>query len=285
MTMIPDTNYQVRDNTILAPDGQTISKEDFLKKVESKEISLTENSLKMLGSTLGPDLEKSLRVSSGLPSSPSELSGKLGRTEQDMMDIYALLGEIAKMSNEQRKSMSEVRHSQSEMQIDSMKQSAQKELDSAMVRMVSGIVGGCFSIGAGVVSGFGAIRSLDGLSKSLDRSGVQNIVGKDAFKALPSEVRDQTVLVTREMSMQIGDSQSKILEGAGRIVTSGLEYGSAKLEKDSKDLDIQGRKMDEMGNQTRDLVDSIKEMNAKVRDVMQAIQSSESQTNSKINSI
>jgi|KBSSwiStaDraftv2_1062776.scaffolds.fasta_scaffold33295_5 hypothetical protein len=245
MTMIPGTNYQISGNSIQSRDGKEISQQQFLEKVQSKEISLTENSLQVLQSHVGPDMLQSLRSVSGFPSSPGSVSEKLTQTEGSMNDIYALMKLMSQVSQEQRKTMTEVRHAQTDMQVDAMQKSAQEQLNAANARLVAGIAGGILTMGSGVVGMAGA-------------GGMLN----DNLK----------------VSMKLGESWGQLIDGMNKIIGAGIERGSQEHEYNSKKQDIEAKKYEDMSGESRDHLDTIRETHAKVKEILQALQNSENET-------
>ena len=275
MTTIPGTSYKISGNDFVSPEGTKLTQQQFLEKVEKKEISLTENSLKFLEGNVGPDMLKSLRSGSGLPGSPSTVSENLSKTEKGF-DIYELMEELFKLSLEQRKGMTELKHAQSEAQIDTMKKSAEEQMKAATARMWSGIVSGVVSIGAGAISGAGALGQSGMFGKLFDKMGINSTDSKSFFKALPEEFQKKTILLTPEFNMKMTESLSKVFEGLGKMGTSGIDMAGAQNEDRAKHLEIETKKIEEQVGETKDTLDAIREMNAKVREIMQSIAQSES---------
>jgi hypothetical protein len=252
MTTIPGTGYVLSGKTIFSPEGKEVSPEQFLDKVKNKEISLTENSLTVLEGNVGFETMQSLRSLSGPPSSPGSILNKLPSDDVVMGDLCSLMKLIAQMSNDQRKSVSEVRHSQTGLQLDAMKQSIDELQKAATARLVAGIAGGVFTMGSGTITGLG----------SLGKFGGETV---DAMLAR-------------------GNSLSQILGGIGQIVGAGIERVSSEHDQNSKDWDIKAKKFEDQSGDSRDLENVIRETNQQAREILQQMQSSTSQTISKINS-
>ena len=278
MTSIPGTNYQISGGNFIDPQGQQISAQDFLKKVQTKEVSLTEDSLRILqDNDVGPDMLKSLRTGAGLTTPLSEVVSKLEKTE-DALDVTALFATIIKSSQTSSKAMFQIGNMQSQSQFEKLKSSIEADKSAAGWRLFAGIASGVFSIASGAVSIAGATRSLDGLSKDLDRAGKQNIVGEEAFKALPEEVRNQTILVNRELAMQIGKAQSDMVGGMGQIVGAGVGHLGSLEEQRARNLDLQAKQEEQDANTTREVKNSADQLDAKVRELLQASLNNEADT-------
>ena len=240
MTTIPGTNYQVSGNQILAPDGQAISKDQFIAKVQSKEISLTENSLRFLDSQLGPDMTQSLFRAAGMQVPVDQLIPKLMTSSDSLTgDLYSLMEAIAKLTQEQRKAAREVRHAEFGLQISELNKAADEALEAAKWRLAAGVVSGALTIGAGALSAQGGIE------------------GTDAAMA------------------QYG-GYSKVVEGFSKIAESGIGYGGAVKDRDAETARTNAKKFEEMTSETKDLQNAIREMESKVREILQAIQAAES---------
>ena len=247
--MIPGTNYQISGNNFVGPGGETITQDQFVDKVKSKEISLTEGSLKFLENRVGEDMMSSLKSVSGFQSSPGEISNKLSETEVKF-DLYSLMQLITQLSNDQRKQMNDVRGKESDAQIKSMENSAKEEKIAGNERMWQGIISGAVSI-AGSIGGAVGV-------------GVGGAKWGEVFSGIVQ----------------------KGIEGAGKVGTSSVfEPRVSEHEDKAKMEDINSKKFEEMKGKTQETLDGIRQMQDKVKEILQAIQQSESQTTSRINSV
>jgi hypothetical protein len=278
MTSIPGTNYQVSGGNFIDPQGQQISAQDFLKKVQSKEISLTEDSLRILqDNAVGPDMLQSLRTGAGLATPLAQVMHRLDNPEGEL-NVTMMFATIIQTAQTSSKAMFQLGNSHSELGFEKMKAAIEKDKSAAGWKLAAGIASGVFSIASGAVSIAGATRSLDGVSKDLDRSGKQNIVGEEAFKALPEEVRNQTVLVNRELAMQIGKAQGDAVGGLGQVTTSVVGHFGTMEEQKARSLDLEAKKADHEANVVREIKNSADQLDAKVRDLLLSSLSSELET-------
>jgi len=254
---IPGSSYMLRPgtdgaNTFVAPNGTTLTQDQFVKKVESKEISLTENSLQFLDSRLGPDTMQSLRVSSGYPSSPGQIMARLNGTSDTMMgDLFNLLELLAKVTQDQKKQMQEVKKTEGEMQLTFMEQSAKKELEAATTRAIFGAITAGLTIFSGVLGVAGAGKAL-GL-EALGKGG-------------------------SEATLRQFEGWSKLTEGFAKGSDVGGGAVSANKEDEAKKQDIESKKMEQQLEETRNVQDTLREMLSKVKETLQAIQQAQSQT-------
>jgi hypothetical protein len=152
---------------------------------------------------------------------------------------------MSQVSQEQRKTMTEVRHAQTDMQVDAMQKSAQEQLNSANARLVAGITGGILTMGSGVV---GIVGSTGAMGSTL------------------------------ESSMEMSKGVSSLIEGLNKIIGAGIERGSQEHEYNSKKQDIEAKKYEDMSGESRDHLDTIRETHAKVKEILQALQNSENET-------
>jgi hypothetical protein len=242
MTSIPGSNYQISGSNFIAPDGNQLTQQQFLDRVNSREISLTENSLQFLSNHLGPDMMQSLRQS--MPSSPQTVSARLEATEANMGEIYDLMKVLAQFAQDQRKSASELRTAQYGSQIDAMQKSADEAMGAARARLAAGIIGGALTIGSGAISCFSAVGSFEGLTKT-DMNLKQNL--------------------------SFGEGLSKGVDGVNKITTSFIELGAAGHEKNAKERDIDARKAEQAAQQTTELLDAIRELNSKAKEVLSGL--------------
>ena len=243
--MIPGTNYQISGNNFIGPGGETITQDQFVEKVKSKEINLTEGSLKFLETNGSESLLSSLKSVSGFQVPPGEISNKLSETEVKF-DLYSLMQLITQLTNDQRKQMQDMKGKESDAQLTSMENSAKEEKIAGNERMWQGIISGAITIAASV-GGFA------GLGK-----------GGEAMAGI----------------MQKG------IEGLGNVVTSSIfEPRVSEHEDKAKMEDINSKKFEEMKGKTQDTLDGIRQMQDKVKEILQAIQQAESQTTSRINSM
>jgi len=277
MTSIPGTNYQISGSNFVDPKGQEITPQDFLKKVESKEISLTEDSLRFLQNNVGPDMLKSLRTGAGLSAPVAQVVANLKDTELNF-DATMMSVTIAKLAQKLDESMSKICNSKSELSFEKTREAIEKDKSGAGWKLAAGIASGVFSIASGAVSIAGATRSLDGVSKDLDRAGKQNIVGEDAFKALPEEVRNQTVLVNRELAMQIGKAQSDSVGGLGQATTSVIGHFGTLEEQKAREIDLEAKKAEHEANLAREVKNSAQQVGNKVMDGLMGQLNSEVET-------
>ncbi len=251
---IPGTRYQVQGGSIIAPDGKPITQQDFLQKVESKEVSLTADSLRVLGQQFGPDLEKSLSKASGMTVSPKELSNHMSSTEAIVGDIYSLMELLAKVSMDQKKQANEMKQHETDMQIAQLNKAADDALAAARVRMIAGVISGVANIASGALGAVGAGKSLNALSKPPTINGTQ-LTG-DALKTFT------------DATMQSHSSFGKIFEATAQITHSAMELGAAGHDKDAKTAEANARMLESMASASRDLAESLRDMNAKVREVV-----------------
>jgi len=244
--MIPGTNYQISGNDFIAPGGETITQEQFVEKVKNKEISLTDDSLKFLEDHLTESLALSLKAGGGFQVPPGEISMKLSESEKVMGDIYSLMALITQLNQDQKKQMQEMKRGEFDSQIKSMENSAKEEKIAGNEKMWQGIISGAFTIASSVG---GAI----GLGKG---------------------------------GQVVSDIVSKGIEGAGKVTTSSIfEPRVSDHEDKAKFEDINTKKFEEMQGQSRDTLDGIRQMQDKVKEILQSIQQAESQTTQHINSM
>lgn len=253
---IPGTRYQVHDGNIIGPDGGTITQQEFLQKVESKEISLTSDSLRFLGSQFGPDLEKSLTRASGLTVPTSVLSSRMARTENTMGDIFSLMELLAKVTLDQKKQAYDMKARESDMQITAMNKSADEALAAARVRMIAGVISGAANIASGAMGGIGAMKVMNGPPKLPD--GTQ--LAGDALKTW------------NEATSGLWGAASKMTEGLAQINQVSMELGAGGHDWNSKMSDSNARMLENMAGETRDMAETLREMNAKVREVIRDMQ-------------
>ncbi len=240
---IPGTDYEVRGSkdggaVFVGKDGKEISQQEFLGKVESKEISLTSGSLTVLSSWLGPDAMNSLRSSSGYEASPAQLLSKMGVSDSQMGDLYTLMAMIEQTMKEQKKSMQDVQHLEQSLQIEFMKQGAQEEMAGAWAKAMAGFAAAALTVASGAASGFGAVKGL-GMSEGA------------------------------ELFSKKFDGISTGLSGIGRAMDSGGGLVGAHFDQNAKERDIQSKKMEQMQGESRDGLDQIREMHNKVIELLQ----------------
>jgi hypothetical protein len=244
--MIPGTNYQISGNNFVAPGGETLTQDQFVDKVKNKEISLTEGSLKFLESHGSESLVSSLKSVSGFQVPPGEISMRLTQTEGVMGDLYSLMALITQLSNDQRKQMQDVKGKEFDSQIKSMENSAKEEKIAGQERMWQGIITGAITVAASVGGGVGL--------------------------GMGGQVVSEIV--------------SKGIEGAGKITTASIfEPRVSEHEDQAKMEDINAKKLEEMKAKTQDTLEGVRQMQEKVKEILQSIQQAESQTTSRINSM
>jgi hypothetical protein len=225
MTQIPGTNYQISGNTILSLEGKEVSPQQFLEKVQNKEISLTKDSLQVLEG-LGPDMMKSLQSLSGFPSSPGTVLHKLEDTDIDINSLMKLMHEVGKT---QRESVSKVRDGQFDSQIEATKQSIEEDKKAAVARLVSGVFSGVGSmlaggagIGGGLVGtdqgmtvGKGIGDVIEGVMKivssSIDKAGSDNETRSKEWDIKAKQFEQQTG-ESRDLLDVIRETNSKVKE-------------------------------------------------------------------------
>jgi hypothetical protein len=248
MTIIPDTGYRVSGSQIIDPAGQPISREDFLAKVASKEISLTANSLQMLGETFGPEMTRSLAGLAAPP--PAEAVGNIlgsGSTDdQAALNISDLMVLIAKTTQEQRKEMREVRDAEFDTQISKMAEQAKQDLHAARWEAAGMIVSG----GLNMVGGY---KGMQGARFEAGSAGA---------------VRAKNVAET-------WGAGGKGLEGIGK-------WFAANDRDDASIAQRQAKAAEKSMADSKDVMDTLRETMAKVRETLQAIQNSDAEANRSI---
>jgi hypothetical protein len=242
---IPGTDYTVAGTkdggtVFVGKDGKEISQEQFLQKVATKEISLSAGSLTVLESWLGPDAMDSLRSSSGYQASPAQLLSKMGVSDALMGDIYTLLALVESTLKEQKKAMGEVQHLEQSLQLEFMKQGANEEMAAARVRAVMGFVSAAVTVASGAASGFGALKGM-GMSDGA------------------------------ELFAKKWEGISTGISGAGKALDSAGGLAAAGHEQNSEEKDIGAKKMEQMSSESRDGLDQIREMHAKVMELLQTM--------------
>jgi hypothetical protein len=301
---IPGTEYEIHGNmqggAVFTKDGKEISKDEFLQKVASKEISLTQNSLTFLDSWLGPDTMKSLKVSSGFPSPPGELSGKLGTSDQFLGDLYKLMEILEKTAQDQKKQMNDVKHVEQDSNIQMMQESAKKEMDAAVARAVFGFISAGITIGAGVVSVVGSSLSLKESGEGLKLGSQGNKLTEEGVRLTEQggKMTEESQKLIKEGAELAGKSSDmlKHAESLGKVfgsvtqtmegVTKGVDSSggivSSGHEQKSKQLDIQAKKVDQTVEETKNNIDTLREMHAKVKELLQAIQQAEDESSKSV---
>jgi hypothetical protein len=323
---IPGTDYEIHGTkdggTVFTKDGKEISQDEFLSKVDKKEISLSQNSLRFLDSWLGPDSMQSLRTSTGFPSSPGELSGKLGTSDQFLGDLYSLMEILEKTVQDQKKQMNDVKQTEQQSNLQAMTDSAQKEWEAAQTRAVWGFVSAGVTIGAGVVSVVGS-------SLQLAKSGEGMKLGNESSKLLKegTKLSEEGAKLT-EKGSELGEKGldmvkkgtdltnkgAKLVEDSDRLskvsdrllgqqdrisrvfsgVTSTMEGGSkaldtaggvhsSSIERESKMKDIEAKKEDQKVEETKNNIDTLRDMHNKVKELLQAIQDAEDRSSQSVN--
>jgi hypothetical protein len=246
---IPGSNYQLRGNDFVSPEGTTLNQQQFIDKVKTGGVSLTEGSLKFLEGRFGPEMTNSLRSVSGFQVPPGQIVGKLENIDNAMGDLSLLMEALAKMSQEQRKSMMETKHSEFDTQIQLQQNSIDKQSEANKDKMWMGILQGGMTIAAGVLSGIGSIKGT-------------------------------------EVSLNTWGSLSKGVEGLSGGGSSIWQQAMINTKEDeSKNLELQSRKMESMTSETKDVIDNLREVHSKVKETLQAIESARSQTARSVNNM
>jgi hypothetical protein len=235
MTAIPGTNYQVQGNIILDPDNRPISPEQFLQKVEAKEISLTRDSVRFMGSQFGPTLENSLFKASGLYVSTNVLSDRMANSEKVVGDIYALMAILAKATMDQKQQMTQMKQNQTDLQVTVMNKAADEALTAARWRMIKikteiGELKAQTSSVSDKLSGLGKVsEGVGGLAHAVgeyvaaeyDRKSKQLDADARKLEAMAGESRDLADSL-REMNAKVRETLRDILaaenQATGTIV-------------------------------------------------------------------
>jgi hypothetical protein len=181
---------------------------------------------------------------------------------------------LEKTAQDQKKQMNDVKHTEQESNIDMMTKSANEELAAARARMIFGFISAGVSIGAGVVSIGGAFGQLGKFNEGMTK-----------FKEGTEESMKLGKVIMKE-SEQIGNvfsSMTRVSEGVTKgLDTTGGIIGS-NHEHNSKMLDIQGKKEDQKVEETKNNIDTIRDMHNKVKELLQAIQEAEDRSSQSIN--
>lgn len=78
--------------------------------------------------------------------------------------------------------------------------------------------------------------------------------------------------------MQIGKAQSDMVGGMGQIVGAGLGHIASLDEQRSRNLDLQAKQDEQDANTTREVKNSADQLDAKVRELLQASLNNEADT-------
>ena len=238
---IPDTDYSLRGGQFIGKDGTALTRDQFVDKVSKKEITLTGDSLKFLDKELGPDMTKSLRLSSGNLTPPGELHAKLDSTTKLTFDLYALEEELTRLVQDGKKMNKEVAHRESKMNIELQEKSAQKEFEAGQWKMWAGIVQGVFTMASGAASVIGGMGAT-------------------------------------EVSMAKGGGAGKIFDGVGGLVGALFQIPVNNLEKEGRDLGTRSKEWEEMREETRDQRQALNQMESDVRQMLQSREQARAQT-------
>lgn len=323
---IPGTDYDIRGTkdggTVFVKDGKEISQDEFLSKVDKKEISLSQNSLRFLDSWLGPEPMQSLRTSTGFPTSPGELSGKLGTSDQFMGDLYGLMEILEKTIQDQKKQMNDVKQSEQDSNIKALTDSAEKTMEAARAQAIFGFISAGVTIGAGVVSVVGSSIQLknsgEGLKvgsegtklmkegTKLTEEGAKlteqgTKLGQDGTKILEEGLQktkegakifsegseklrmSEQLLKQPEMVSRVFGGTTSVMEGTSRGLDTTGRLVSAGSEREGKLKDIEAKKEDQKVEQTKNNLDTLRDMHNKVKELLQAIQEAEDRSSQSVN--
>jgi hypothetical protein len=247
MVDIPGTNYQVRNNQIYDGSGAQISQSDFLKKVESKEISLTADSLKMLSEQFGPDLTKSLINATGITPLTTEAANRVYyAVDHARADIGSAIEALFKLMQEQKAQGKERQQGDLKLVTETMKEQADKELEAAKTRMWAGIASGAMSAAAGV-AGFAG-----------------GAVGTQA-------------------SMQMGEGVSKFIDGGGKIWGAIMEGQAGNKDHEAKMKGVVVEQLKSAMDATKAQVEQSDELMKTALQVQRDIDSGEHSTAQNVN--
>lgn len=247
---IPNTNYQIQNGSILSPDGNQVSPEQFVQKVMNKEISLTADSLRFLGEQLGPDLKNSLIALSGSQTPAPQLLGKLESTENLTPSIVDLMVLLTKIVQDTEKNARESKQGQFALQIGELKQSAEDQRVAATWRMVAGITSGVATMGSGALNMAGASKTF-GMSTEQLNQGLGTAMN------------------------QRWSGYGSLSQGGGQILSSVFEKVGSEYDAKAKQDDINAKKFEQGASDAKDLQDSMRDMGSKVRDLLRDLTNSE----------
>jgi hypothetical protein len=289
MVSIPGTSYQITGSQIQTADGQPVSQEEFVQKVKGGEVSLSANSLQVIESHLGPDLSASLTAASQAPGAAGRVLTKLGAGEDEgvggkggekSFDITSLMLLMAKSAETMRQTQSKIRDAQFQQQLGELNKQKDDAFDGAYWKMVAGCVAGAVSIASAGAQAAGVAKAAGQASKAVEASekaaaalGAGDEALSKSFEATSkgfSNAADQ-ILKKWSAGAEAG--------GAGGKISEALigQFAGADKERDAAAAGVSAKEAEAEVARTRDMLDSIREMDQKVREALQAVNNADSE--------
>lgn len=271
MTSIPGTSYRVADQGIVNSEGAPISNESFAEKVKSGEINLGKDALKFLTDELGANQVKELGLSEEKKVPTGELLGKVSSSGSPLADIEALFVLMHKMTMEQRKSTRTMRQADFALQIGKLNDAAAQIMKAAGLRLAAGIATGVVSIAGGALQVRGGMKALKVQSDAAKiNAGPKPLTQADTATVNAAPGRAHNIGI-------MAQGQGQMATGLGGIVASGLEYGASAQDKKKLEDEAGAKTFEQHVADDKEMMDTLREMAAKVREILASMENAEAE--------
>lgn len=271
MTSIPGTSYQVADQGIVGPDGAPISNESFAEKVKAGEINLGKDALRFLTDELGANQVRELGLSDEQKVPTSELRQKVAGSGSPLADIEQLFVLMHKMTMEQRESSRTMRQAEFELQIGKLNDAAKEIMKAAGWRLAAGIASGTMSIVGGAMQVGGGMKALkvQGDAAKIN-AGPKPLSKADNMAVDMAPARAQSI-------NNVAMGRGQIATGLGGMTASGFEFGASTHDKAKLEADAASKTFEQHVADDKEMMDVLREMAAKVREILASMENAEAE--------
>jgi hypothetical protein len=277
------SDSRIADATAHRPDGRTVSKEATR---ELGNVSLSSDSVTVMEDVSGPDSEKSAQpVESATQVSPGGLATTLDvKAEKINVDWLTVMTLMYEITQQEYAVVTADSNAKFTAEIAAMESANEDALQARWVTAITGMVVGAFGAVAGGVSIGGAAKGLSTISaaQKARTDGIQNA------SALATEQAKEAAVTTANKTFDAGLASagnfSQITQSVGQAgqslgqVGSGIGEGvSAGFDKASKDADIEAKANERQVELDRNMIASIGDMLAAVRQTLRDVQSAQNE--------
>jgi len=225
-------------------------------------------------------------------------SGRVGEYDMSgVTTIYDIMTLLHKLSAEQKKGAREGKMAATEMQNQKLLEAADDIRKGAIIALVTGVVSGAISIGAAAMSGIGAAKGLsalkgakselnvmtDSLKNTKDVSkgitiGSERTVASNSknFDAAKASLADKSAYATNIGALWGARGQG--MNGIGQIINSAGQFGNSMYQAAQKEDEADAQMMAAMGEREGDFVQAMKDAQAKIMEVLGAIESANNES-------
>lgn len=210
------------------------------------------------------------------------VGSRLGETDlSGLSSIFEIMQLLHALGNEQKKSAREGKLAATELQHQKLMEAAADIEKGAIIALVTGVVSGALSIGAAAMTGIGAAKGLSALKGSKAELSImtktEGVAGKEGEFALAKNAMADKSAYAQNIGM-LWSARGQGTQAIGQIINSMGQFGNSMYQAEQKKDEADAQAYGAISEREGDFVQAMKDAQAKIMEILGAIESANNES-------